>query len=337
MYSLMRPLLFRLPAERAHDWSLAALDHLPLPWAARRPELPVHTLGHEFPNPVGLAAGMDKDGDHIDALAGLGFGFLELGTVTPQPQPGNPRPRLFRLPAANALINRMGFNNQGVDHLVARIETSRFYREGGIIGVNIGKNRDTSNERAVDDYLTCLRRAHPVAAYITVNISSPNTLGLRELQQGEALRAMLEPLAMERQRLESGGDRTVPLLLKIAPDLDTPALEAIASVTGYGLIDGIICTNTTTDHSAVADLEHGDESGGLSGAPLLKPADRVLTAMRELLPTMPMIGVGGILSGPDAAHKLDLGADLVQIYTGMIYRGPGLIGECVQAARRLAG
>lgn len=336
LYSLMRPLLFRLPAERAHDWSLAALDRLPLPWAARRPELPVRALGREFPNPVGLAAGMDKDGDHIDALAGLGFGFLELGTVTPRPQPGNPQPRLFRLPAANALINRMGFNNRGVDHLVARIEASRFYRDGGIVGVNIGKNRDTPNERAVEDYLICLRRAHRVARYITINLSSPNTHGLRELQQADALRAMLEPLAAERQRLESGSDRAVPLLLKIAPDLDTPALEAIAGVAGDGLVDGIICTNTTTDRSAVAGLQHGDESGGLSGAPLLQPANRVLAAMRALLPAMPLIGVGGILGGADAAAKLDAGADLVQIYTGMIYRGPALIGECVEALRRRA-
>ncbi|GIX36311.1 MAG: dihydroorotate dehydrogenase (quinone) [Lysobacteraceae bacterium] len=337
MYPLARPLLFALDPERAHGLALRSLDLVwrcgLRPLVARRPApLKVKVLGMEFPNPVGLAAGLDKNGEHIDALAALGFGFIEIGTVTPRPQEGNPRPRLFRLPAAQALINRLGFNNAGVDALVRHVEASR-YR--GILGINIGKNRDTPNESAAADYLYCLQRVYPLASYITVNVSSPNTQGLRDLQQRNALERLLGRLRDAQERLGSRAGSRKPLLLKIAPDLDDPAIDAVAEVVVRLGIDGVIATNTTIRRDELEDEPLAAEQGGLSGGPLYGPSSYVVRRLRMQLPRkVPIIGVGGVLSGADAAGKVAAGASLVQVYTGLIYRGPGLIAESVDAIRR---
>jgi dihydroorotate dehydrogenase len=297
----------------------------------KRPSLPVTVMGLEFPNPVGLAAGMDKNGDYVDALGDLGFGHIEAGTVTPRPQPGNPRPRVFRLPAAQAIVNRMGFNNKGIDHLVARVKNRRY---SGILGVNIGKNFDTPNEQAVDDYRYCFERAYPVADYIAINISSPNTKGLRDLQATGELNKLLGAIAKQRAQLQKNSGRRVPVAVKLSPDLDLKGLPDIAKAMDVHEIDAVIATNTTIARPGVEGLEHANETGGLSGQPLFEPSNTVLKALRAELPAhIALIGVGGILSGSDAAHKLSLGADLVQVYTGFIYSGPALVGQAVEAMR----
>ncbi|MBZ9557366.1 MULTISPECIES: quinone-dependent dihydroorotate dehydrogenase [Modicisalibacter] len=336
MYAPVRSILFRLDPETAHGVTLGALDAAHrcgltgLLRGGARVDDPVEVMGLRFGNRVGLAAGLDKNADHLDALGALGFGFVEVGTVTPRPQSGNPRPRLFRLPARGAIINRMGFNNAGVDHLVARVRKSRY---DGVIGVNIGKNLTTPVERAVDDYLACLERVHGVAHYVTVNISSPNTPGLRDLQFGEHLDALLGTLRETATRLDQAANRRVPLAVKIAPDMDDEAIALVAEALMRNGIDGVVATNTTVSREGVAGLAHAEEAGGLSGAPVRTLSDHVVTALREQLPEMPIIGVGGIDSGQAARTKRDAGADLVQLYSGFIYRGPALVGECARALR----
>lgn len=334
MYTILRRLLFLLPTETSHNVSLAAISLLQkcrLSWlVARVPESrPVEVMGIRFPNPVGLAAGLDKDARHIDGLAALGFGFIEVGTVTPRPQPGNPRPRLFRLPAAEAIINRMGFNNLGVDALVAAVQASS-YR--GVLGINIGKNKDTPAEQAVEDYLHCLRRVYPLASYITVNLSSPNTPGLRDLQFGEPLRQLLASLKAAQAELAEQHGRYVPLAVKIAPDMAEDDVREVAAVIKAQGIDGVIATNTTISREAVAGLPHGDEAGGLSGAPVREKSTAVVAILaEELKGEVALIGVGGIDSGEAAAEKIAAGADLVQVYSGFIYRGPALIKRAAHA------
>ena len=336
MYGLARSLLFALDAERAHDLALKAIEAAYRtglnPLLAREPAaLPSTVFGLEFPNPVGLAAGLDKNGAHVDALAALGFGYLEVGTTTPRPQPGNPKPRMFRLPEQRAVINRLGFNNQGVDALVRNVERAR-YR--GVLGINIGRNKDTPNERAVDDYLHCLERVYERASYVTVNISSPNTQGLRDLQEEETLRRFIGTLRERQEQLAARHRQRKPMLLKIAPDLAEAEMDAMAEVLLAAGLDGLICTNTTIDHGSVAAHRHGAEAGGLSGAPLLARSTAVLAGMAaRLRGAVPLVGVGGILAGADAATKLAAGASLVQFYTGMIYAGPELIADCVAAMR----
>lgn len=286
-------------------------------------------MGLDFPNPVGLAAGLDKNGDYIDALAALGFGFIEVGTVTPRPQPGNPRPRLFRLPEARAIINRMGFNNNGVDYLLARVRQAR-YR--GVLGINIGKNADTPVERAADDYLIGLRKVYTAASYVTVNISSPNTANLRSLQEGAALTALLGRLKQEQRALAEQHQKYVPLAVKIAPDLGAEAVAEMAAVIRESGIDAVIATNTTLAREAVAQLPHGGETGGLSGAPLTRRATEVVSELHAVLrDTVPIIAAGGIMDGADAVAKLRAGASLVQVYSGLIYRGPALVREVAAA------
>ncbi len=294
---------------------------------------PRTVMGLTFPNPVGLAAGLDKDGAYIDGLVALGFGFIEIGTVTPRAQPGNPKPRMFRLPEAQALINRMGFNNGGVDAFVRNVQASRFYQERrGILGLNIGKNADTPIERATDDYLHCLDKVYPYASYITVNISSPNTKNLRQLQQSTELDALLSSLKQAQARLADTHGRYVPLALKIAPDLDEEQIDTIANVLLRHHIDGVIATNTTITREAVQGLAHANETGGLSGAPVRDLSTRVIRALHQALRgEIPIIGVGGILSGTDAREKMAAGASLIQLYSGLIYRGPALISECANA------
>ena len=337
LYPFLRPALFALDPERAHELTFAALDAAAKAGVARfatraLPADPVRAMGIEFPNRVGLAAGLDKDAAHLDGLASLGFGFLEAGTVTPRAQPGNPKPRLFRLPQAQALINRLGFNNGGVERYVANVRASR-YR--GILGCNIGRNADTPADRAVDDYLACLAAVAPVASYVTVNVSSPNTAGLRDLQSEDALDALLARLAAARDGHAQRLGRALPLVVKIAPDLEPEAIRGIARVLVARRIDGAIATNTTVARDAVASLPHGHEAGGLSGRPVFARANQVLrTLVQALDGALPVIGVGGILSGADAREKIALGATLVQLYTGLIYRGPALVGECVRALAR---
>jgi len=334
MYSLVRPLLFALEAETAHHFTLATLrafDGLGLiPAAATAPDNCARSImGIRFPNPVGLAAGLDKNGEYIDALDRLGFGFIEIGTVTPRPQPGNPRPRLFRLPAAGALINRLGFNNHGVDRLVENVKRAR-YR--GVLGINIGKNADTPLERAADDYLACLRKVYPLATYVTVNISSPNTRDLRQLQGSEELDALLAVLKAEQRRLADAHGKHVPLAVKIAPDLDASQIEIIAGLLRRHQVEAAIATNTTTSRDGVAGMTHAGEAGGLSGTPVAQPSARVIRELsRALRGEIPVIGVGGIMSGADAREKIGAGASLVQLYTGLVYRGPQLARECVVA------
>jgi dihydroorotate dehydrogenase len=336
MYALARPFLFCLDAERAHDLALASIEAAwrtgAAPLLATRPKpLPVEAFGLHFDNPVGLAAGLDKNGAYVDALAALGFGFVEVGTTTPRAQPGNPKPRMFRLPEHEAVINRLGFNNGGVDALVRNVERAKF---GGVLGINIGKNKDTPNERAVDDYLHCLERVYARASYVTVNISSPNTQGLRDLQEEETLRRFVGTLREAQERLAARHGARKPMLLKIAPDLSEAELDAIAEVLLAAGVDGLICTNTTIDRAAVAGHRHADEAGGLSGKPVFAKSTQVLRGMAQRLGgRIPLVGVGGIVGGGDAAAKIAAGATLVQFYTGMIYRGPGLIGDCVEAIR----
>jgi dihydroorotate dehydrogenase len=337
MYDILRPLLFKLDAETAHRATLYALGVAQRSnfahWIAKPPaDLPTKVFGITFPNPVGLAAGLDKNAEHLDALDALGFGFIEVGTVTPKPQSGNDRPRLFRLPRHEAIINRMGFNNAGVDALVRNVQQSSYH---GVLGINIGKNKDTPNEKAVSDYLLCLTRVYEHASYVTVNISSPNTQGLRDLQEEATLRRFISVLREAQERLGSQHGRRKPMLLKIAPDLGEAELDAIAEVLLHTGIDGVICSNTTIDHAAVADDPHGNEVGGLSGKPLFDRSTAVLAGMRRRLQgRVPLIGVGGILDGSDAAEKLEMGASLVQLYSGLIYRGPPLVAECVNEIRR---
>lgn len=338
MYSLARPFLFAFDAERAHALGLASMEAAyrsglnPLLATTPKP-LPTKAFGLTFANPVGLAAGMDKNGAHIDALMALGFGFIEIGTTTPRPQPGNPKPRMFRLPNQQAVINRLGFNNLGVDALVRNVE--RAQRTRALLGINIGKNKDTANEDAARDYLHCLERVYPLADYITVNISSPNTAGLRELQEEQALRRLIGTLRDAQERLGAQHGKRVPMLVKIAPDLSENDIEAAGRVLGDLGVDGVIAGNTTTSRDGVEGARHADEVGGLSGAPLMARSTAVLRMLRTRLPEhIPVIGVGGILVGADAATKQAAGATLVQTYTGLVYRGPALISECVEALRR---
>ena len=339
MYGLARPFLFRFDAERAHGLGLKMLEVAyrtgtsPLV-AAKRPSFPVKVLNMTFPNPVGLAAGLDKNGQHIDALFALGFGFVEVGTVTPKPQAGNPKPRMFRLPEYNAIINRLGFNNDGVDALVRNVGKAR-RDKGGILGINIGKNKDTPNEEAVNDYLHCLEKVYPLADYITINISSPNTAGLRELQEEQALRRLLGELRNAQEGLWTRHGRRVPMLVKLAPDLADEDIDVTARVLTESQVDGVIATNTTVSRIAVHQHPLSKETGGLSGEPLMAKSTAVLRMLRTRLPeSIPLIGVGGILSGADAVQKMAAGASLVQCYTGLVYRGPALITDCVDAIRR---
>ena len=340
LYALTRPLLFSLDPESAHDVTLSTLStcaRLGLTqWLPKPVANPKTVMGLRFPNPVGLAAGLDKDGACIDGLAALGFGFIEIGTVTPRAQPGNPKPRMFRLADAHALINRMGFNNGGVDTFVRNVQASRFYQDKqGVLGLNIGKNADTPIEKATDDYLLCLEKVYPYADYVTVNISSPNTKNLRQLQQASELGALLSALKNSQRALADRYGRYVPIALKIAPDLDTEQVKSIADALLQHQMDAVIATNTTITRDAVQGLVHADEAGGLSGAPVLLLSNRVISALRAALDdTIPIIGVGGILSGEDARAKIDAGASLVQLYTGLIYRGPALVHECAQALKQ---
>lgn len=332
LYRLARPLLFRFDPERVHDWSLDALQRAHRLLPDRAVTAPVELMGLRFPNSVGLAAGLDKNGDHLDGLGRLGFGFLELGTATPRPQTGNPRPRLFRLPEAQALINRMGFNNRGIAHLVQQVAKRR-YR--GIVGINIGKQSETPLERAADDYLDCLRQAYPHADYVTVNISSPNTLGLRDLQQEEALRGLLSSLKNEQARLADRHGRHVPLVVKVAPDLSDADIVAITKVLLEQRIDGLIATNTTSGRAGVTGRPHAEEAGGLSGAPLTERAtDIVARFQRRLDGAVPIIAAGGIMSAADALAKRQAGARLVQLYTGLVYHGPALVREVALALKQ---
>jgi dihydroorotate dehydrogenase len=331
-YSLLRPLLFSLPPEASHHLTLTAL-RLGLGhcyW--KKPALkPVTLWGLNFPNPVGLAAGLDKNGDCIDGLASLGFGFIEVGTVTPRPQIGNPQPRLFRLSAAQALINRMGFNNKGVDYLVAAVGKSRYQ---GVLGINIGKNKDTPADQAVDDYLCCLEKVHDHADYVVMNVSSPNTPGLRNLQHGESLRELLGRTREAQARLDQKEGRRVPLLVKVAPDNDEAAFASMAEAFLTAGIDGVIVGNTTLERPEVENLVHGNEVGGLSGRPLLPLANRALEQMSHILAgRLPIIGTGGIACAGDVTRKQELGASLVQVYSGLIYQGPGLVTKAVTGWR----
>ncbi len=337
LYALARPLLFSLDAESAHNLTLPSLQiaaRLGLSRLMAQPKADPRTvMGIRFPNPVGLAAGLDKDGAYIDGLAALGFGFIEIGTVTPRAQPGNPKPRMFRLPKANALINRMGFNNGGVDAFVNNVQASRFYQnKEGVLGLNIGKNADTPIEKAGEDYLHCLAKVYPYAAYVTVNISSPNTKNLRQLQGASELDALLAGLKAAQSRLADQHKRWVPVVLKIAPDLDDEQIKTISGALLRHKMDGVIATNTTITRDAVAGMPHGEEAGGLSGAPVFSLSNRVISQLKsELGDAVPIIGVGGIFSGADAQAKIEAGASLVQVYTGLIYRGPGLVAECAAA------
>jgi dihydroorotate dehydrogenase len=334
LYSLFRPLFFALDPETAHDVVLSGLDvaaklrmaGLVVP---RMPDDPVDVMGLRFPNRVGLAAGLDKNAAHIDGLAALGFGHVECGTVTPRAQPGNPKPRLFRLPSAQALINRMGFNNEGLDAFVANAGRSR-YR--GVLGLNIGKNLDTPINRAADDYIACLRGCYASASYVTINVSSPNTKGLRDLQHQTALAKLVTRLKSEQAKLAERHGKYTPIALKIAPDLDGASIDSIAKLLVKHRVDAVIATNTTLARDAVQGLPHANEAGGLSGRPLRERATQVVHRLaRALDGALPIVGVGGILSGEDAKEKLDAGASLVQLYTGLIYRGPELVAECVRA------
>ena len=331
LYSLARPLLFRLDAERAHELTLSLLSsgHKFGMVSQKVAAKPVTCMGINFPNPVGLAAGLDKNGAHIDALGDLGFGFIEIGTITPRPQAGNPKPRLFRLPQAQAIINRMGFNNEGVDKLVANVKASKYK---GVLGINIGKNADTPVENAVDDYLICLEKVYPYATYVTVNISSPNTKNLRSLQSGDALTELLDCLKQRQLLLAEQHQHYVPLVLKVAPDLSSEDIQFIAQQLLHFKIDGLIVTNTTLSREGVEGLPHGEETGGLSGAPVFTKSTACLKAFSDQLKgEIPLIGVGGIVHGEHAAEKQAAGASLVQVYSGLIYTGPKLVKDCVNA------
>ncbi|MES1983177.1 MAG: quinone-dependent dihydroorotate dehydrogenase [Pseudomonadota bacterium] len=343
MYSLLRPLIFALDPETAHQTALDALQ------TAHRfglttlcpnvPAAPRTVMGLSFPNPVGLAAGMDKNGAYIDALAALGFGFLEIGTTTPRPQPGNPRPRMFRLPEAQAIINRLGFNNFGVDALVRNVLNSQYLKNGSqkILGINIGKNFDTPIEKAADDYLICLRKVYAYASYVTINISSPNTKNLRQLQGGDELDALLSTLKAEQEKLAEQHGKYVPLAVKIAPDLEQQQIQQIAGLLMQHRMDGVIATNTTLSRAGTEQLPLHEQAGGLSGAPLREKSTMVIRELAAALQSaLPIIGVGGILSGADAVEKIEAGASLVQMYSGMVYRGTGLVSECISSIGNLA-
>ena len=344
-YALARPFLFSMDAEAAHDLtmkSLALTQHSPLKMAycAGRVEDPIQVAGLTFPNRVGMAAGLDKNARCIDGLAAMGFGFVEVGTVTPKPQSGNPKPRMFRLPEANALINRLGFNNEGLDAFLRNVRASTFRQQSSgklplLLGLNIGKNAATPIENAVDDYLTCLDGVYPQADYVTVNISSPNTKNLRALQSDEALDALLGAIAERRQSLVQQHGKNVPIFVKIAPDLDEAQIEVIAATLQRHAMDGVVATNTTLNREAVKGMTHAEEAGGLSGAPVLAASNRVISQLRAALGTgFPIIGVGGVMSGADAVSKIQAGADLVQIYTGLIYKGPALVTEAAKAIQQ---
>ena len=335
MFQLIRPALFALVPETAHHATLTALNSAYCLGASAFLPRPAHdprtVMGITFPNPVGLAAGLDKNGECINGLAALGFGFIEIGTVTPRPQPGNPRPRLFRLPEAQAIINRMGFNNVGVDALIVNVQRANFK---GVLGINIGKNADTPMEKAAEDYLICLRKVYACASYVAVNISSPNTKNLRQLQGGDELDALLSQLRVEQEKLAMQYGKYVPLAVKIAPDLDGEQIKQIAVMLVKHRIDGVIATNTTLSREGVENKPNADENGGLSGAPVRNKSNAVIRALSsELKDELPIIGVGGILSGADALEKIHAGASLVQMYTGLVYRGQGLIKEAADAIR----
>ena len=339
LYALARPMLFAMDAESAHNLTLPALRRaarLGLTGAIRKPAPDQRTvMGISFPNPVGLAAGLDKDGAYIDGLAALGFGSIEIGTVTPRAQPGNPKPRMFRIPAKNAIINRMGFNNGGVDAFVANVQASRFYQnKEGVLGLNIGKNADTPIERAADDYLICLEKVYQYASYVTVNISSPNTKNLRQLQDASELDTLLARLKQAQLRLADQHKKYVPLTLKIAPDIDADQITNIAAALLRHKIDGVIATNTTTSRRDVENERHHEEAGGLSGQPVFQQSTIIVRALkRELGDAIPIIGVGGIMRGADAKAKIEAGASLVQLYSGLIYAGPALVRDCANALR----
>jgi len=344
-YALARPFLFSMDAEVAHDLtmkSLALTQHSPLKMAycAGRVEDPVQVAGLTFPNRVGMAAGLDKNARCIDGLAAMGFGFVEVGTVTPKPQSGNPKPRMFRLPEANALINRLGFNNEGLDAFLHNVRASTFRQQSRgklplLLGLNIGKNAATPIENAVDDYLACLDGVYPQADYVTVNISSPNTKNLRALQSDEALDALLAAIAQRRQALVQQHGKNVPIFVKIAPDLDEAQIEVIAASLKRHAMDGVVATNTTLSREAVKGMAHAEEAGGLSGTPVLAASNRVISQLRAALGAgFPIIGVGGVMSGADAVSKIKAGADLVQIYTGLIYKGPALVTEAAKAIQQ---
>jgi dihydroorotate dehydrogenase len=330
IYSLVSPLLFQFDAEASHDFTLkglktaerfGALTLYPAPPVCR----PRQVMGITFPNPVGLAAGLDKNAAVIDGLAALGFGFIEVGTVTPRPQPGNPKPRLFRVREAQGIVNRFGFNNLGVDHLIENVKVAKYK---GVLGINIGKNFDTPIENAVDDYLICMQKVYAYATYITVNISSPNTKNLRALQEKEALSSLLSTLKLEQTKLADQHGRYVPITLKIAPDLEHEQINEIADLLMEHKIDGVIATNTTLARNKVQGMEHAEETGGLSGAPVREKSTLVIQQLSQRLQgAVPIIGVGGILSGADAVEKIAAGADLVQVYSGLIYKGPALVHE----------
>lgn len=341
-YALARPLLFGLNPEAAHDVTiglLARMQHTPLICAVAQSRVddPVTIAGLRFPNRIGMAAGLDKNGRCIDGLGAIGFGFIEVGTVTPRAQPGNPKPRMFRLPEANALINRLGFNNEGLNAFIANVQRARFRASGGMLGLNIGKNASTPIERAADDYLACLDGVYPHADYVTVNISSPNTKNLRDLQSDEALDRLLGAVRERADTLATRHGRKAPIFVKIAPDLDESQITLIAATLRKTGIDGVIATNTTVSRDKVNHLRHGKETGGLSGAPLLEASNRVIAQLRSVLgKSYPIIGVGGVMKGTDAVAKLRAGADLVQVYTGFIYRGPELVLEAARALKAQA-
>ena len=327
-YDYLRPLLFRLDPERAHNRTLALLARMPVFMPRGTGGKPVELMGLTFPNRLGLAAGLDKNGVAVSAFDRAGFGFIEVGTVTPRPQPGNPRPRLFRLPEHEAIINRMGFNTLGIDALTARLATTPKPR--ALLGINLGKNKDTPNEAALDDYRVGLQKAWAHADYLAINISSPNTAGLRDLQHGAALRDLLAGIKAEQQRLADETARRVPIVVKIAPDLDDVALHATLDTIAEAGMDGIIATNTTLDKSAVASHRYGGEQGGLSGAPLTAASTAIVKKIRAHLPQMALIAAGGVMRAADMQAKLDAGADLVQIYSGLIYHGPQLVRDCLR-------
>ena len=340
-YPLVRRALFAMEPEAAHEATMSALQkaydcRITRALSHQLPLAPTVLMGLSLKNPVGLAAGLDKDGAHIDALGNLGFGFIEVGTVTPRPQPGNPKPRMFRLPESEALINRLGFNNHGLTQFLHNVARSEYRRNGGILGLNIGKNADTPIENAADDYLIGLDGVYPHADYITINISSPNTKSLRDLQSSEALDALLGALNARRQVLAEQHKKAVPLTVKIAPDVDSDQLQAIAQALVKHAIDGVIATNTTISRQGVEGQPHAQEAGGLSGTPVHEKSLLVIRQLRALLgATFPIIGVGGVVNGQQAAEKIQAGANAVQIYTGLIYRGPGLIPEAVKAIAAL--
>lgn len=332
LYKIARSALFKLDAEKAHELTLDAFRHFPAlataPFAGASVEDPVDLMGLHFRNRVGLAAGLDKNGECLDAWSRLGFGFVEVGTVTPRPQPGNPRPRMFRLPQHRALINRLGFNNKGVDHLLSRVRESSF---SGVLGINIGKNADTPMAGAIDDYLICLQKVHAHAGYVTVNISSPNTKNLRDLQDEGNINALLKRLAVEREVLAQEQGRRVPLLVKIAPDVDEAQISVLARAARRHRVDGLIATNTTVTRPLVEGHPDSKEMGGLSGAPLMAKATATLKSLRSQVgDDFVLIGVGGICCAADARAKREAGADLIQIYSGFIYEGPGLIADCAR-------